>query len=107
VMIQMLNVKRLYKISELQEIGALEQVVWGRQMLSAPLAYTVANNGGIVLGAYMQEKMIGFLFSFPGVKDGQAYLCSHLLGVDPSYRNSGLGRRLKEVQREYAIQEGY
>ncbi len=51
--------------------------------------------------------MVGFCFAIPGVKpNGQAYLHSHMLGVLPEYRNSGIGRRLKLRQRDEALARG-
>jgi predicted GNAT superfamily acetyltransferase len=51
--------------------------------------------------------MIGFCFAIPGVKSGgRPYLHSHMLGVLPPYRNSGVGRRLKLMQREDALARG-
>jgi predicted GNAT superfamily acetyltransferase len=51
--------------------------------------------------------MIGFCFAIPGIKPtGRAYLHSHMLGVLPLYRNTGVGRRLKLLQREEALTRG-
>lgn len=48
--------------------------------------------------------MIAFCLCIPGLKPGgKPYLHSHMLGVVPKYRNSGIGRKLKLAQREYAI----
>ncbi len=51
--------------------------------------------------------MIAFCLCIPGLKPGgKAYLHSHMLGVLPKYRNSGIGRKLKLEQREYARKRG-
>jgi predicted GNAT superfamily acetyltransferase len=51
--------------------------------------------------------MVAFCLAIPGLKaDGKAYLHSHMLGVLPEYRNTGLGRRLKMHQREDALARG-
>jgi len=51
--------------------------------------------------------MVAFCLAIPGLKpDGKAYLHSHMLGVLPQYRNTGLGRRLKMHQRENALARG-
>jgi len=56
-----------------------------------------------------RENMIGFAMALPAIhasgKDGapEAYMHSHMLAVDPRYRNDGIGRRLKLFQRQEAL----
>jgi predicted GNAT superfamily acetyltransferase len=50
--------------------------------------------------------MVGFALSVPGTRDGHVYLHSHMLAVRKDQRNSGLGRRLKLLQREDALSRG-
>ena len=67
----------------------------------------VSKVGGHVFGAYDGPRMIGFCFAIPGIKPGALpYLHSHMLGVLPDYRNFGIGRRLKLLQREDALARG-
>ena len=52
--------------------------------------------------------MVGFVYSIVGMKpERQVLQWSHMLGVLPEYRNSGLGRALKLEQRERALAQGY
>ena len=63
--------------------------------------------GGQVLGAFDDGKMVAFCLCIPGLKPGgYSYLHSHMLGVLPAYRNTGLGRRMKLAQRESAMETG-
>ena len=62
--------------------------------------------GGQVLGAFDGDTMIAFAMALPGIRDGMAYLHSHMLAVLPEYRNRGLGRRMKLAQRDAAIARG-
>jgi predicted GNAT superfamily acetyltransferase len=50
--------------------------------------------------------MVGFALSVPGTRSGHVYLHSHMLAVRKELRNSGLGRRLKLLQREDALARG-
>jgi predicted GNAT superfamily acetyltransferase len=51
--------------------------------------------------------MVGFCLAIPGLKPGGgSYLHSHMLGVTPEYRDSGVGRQLKLKQREDALARG-
>lgn len=69
--------------------------------------FTAMNNGGIILGAFAEEKMIGFLYSFAGYDGKNPYLCSHMLGILPPYRKTGLGVKMKMRQAELAKELGY
>ena len=60
--------------------------------------------GGLILGAYDGERMIGFSFSLPGMKrDGSRYWHSHMTGVLDGYQSRGIGYKIKLKQREQAI----
>ncbi len=45
----------------------------------------------------MAATLVGFAFSIPGMRNGHAYLHSHMLAVKAEYRNSGLGRRAEAL----------
>jgi len=62
--------------------------------------------GGQVMGAFDGKEMVGFALSIPGTRSGHVYLHSRMLAVRTEYRNSGLGRRLKLMQREDALSRG-
>jgi len=62
--------------------------------------------GGQVFGAFDGHTLVGFAMALPGVSQGRPYLHSHMLAVNPDYRNQGIGRRLKLVQREEALARG-
>jgi predicted GNAT superfamily acetyltransferase len=62
--------------------------------------------GGQVFGAFDGDILVGFAMALPGVSRGRPYLHSHMLAVNPDYRNQGVGRRLKLVQREEAMTRG-
>lgn len=62
--------------------------------------------GGQVLGAWIGDRLVGFSMALPGHRPGQTYWHSHMLAVEESQRNRGLGRRLKLEQREGALAQG-
>jgi len=62
--------------------------------------------GGLVLGAYEGDRLVGFLSSIPGVRDKLSYWHSHMLAVAQVCRNKGVGAQLKLAQREHARQRG-
>ncbi len=104
---------RLRSCSTLEEFNAcleLQREVWGFSDLElVPLrVFSVASKiGGQVIGAWEGDTLVGFAFSLPGSRGGYPYLHSHMLGVKETYRNTGLGRRIKLFQREDAIARGF
>lgn len=83
----------------------LQRIVWPgseTEVVPVHLLITTIHNGGIVLGAFSGEKMVGFVFGFPGLEmlpDGpHPKHCSHMLGVHPDWRDAGMGFALKRAQ---------
>ncbi len=106
----MTTIRRLHSISEYRDVIALEQEIWGASVpedaVGVPLFVAALKRGAILLGAYDGSRLVGFVFSFPGLKDGQPMQWSHMLGVRPEYRASGIGRELKLEQRRVSLAMG-
>ena len=63
--------------------------------------------GGWTLGAFVADRMIGFLHSLAGVHaNNETFVYSHVMAVAKDYQNKGVGARLKWAQRERAHAEG-
>jgi predicted GNAT superfamily acetyltransferase len=107
-MTEALTIRSLTTTTELEEVRALESRVWGKEE-ATPVhqTLTAVKNGGLVLGAFLNEKLIGFQYSFPGFDGTCVYLCSHILAVDPAYRSMGIGAKLKHAQRQESKKKGY
>jgi predicted GNAT superfamily acetyltransferase len=105
-----LEIHQLSKLSEFSDAVRLQREIWGFEdveLLPLRLFVVASKIGGQVLGAFYDGRMVAFCFCIPGLKPGgKYYLHSHMLGVLPEYRNTGLGRKLKLKQREYALASG-
>lgn len=99
--------KKIETLAELEKISFLERKVWAMNPIPLHQTSTVAKNGGVVIGAFDGEQLIGFVYSFPGYANGETYLCSHMMGIDPAYQNQGVGYHLKMKQAEEAGKLGY
>ena len=62
--------------------------------------------GGVLIGAFDGDTLVGFVYGFPSFEHGQLAHHSHMLAVKPAYRNFDLGRRLKLAQREHVMAQG-
>ncbi|MFY0544617.1 GNAT family N-acetyltransferase [Brevibacillus sp. H7] len=100
--------RALTEKADLHALEELEAAVWsGDSVIPLHMTLTLAKFGGLFLGAYDDDTLIGFLYSFPGFTDGEPHLCSHMLGFLPEYRKRGLGVRMKWLQREEALKLGH
>ena len=107
------NIRLLETIEEMSAVEALQREVWPgseTDVVPAHLLITAVHNGGLVLGAFVGEKMIGFVFGFPGLDstpDGpRPKHCSHIAGVYSEYRDSGVGFALKRAQWQVVRHQG-
>jgi predicted GNAT superfamily acetyltransferase len=106
----MTSVRPLAGRHEFADVVNLQRIVWGWDDLDIlPVRFFVVASGigGQVLGAFDDGFLCGFCLAIPGLKpDGSAYLHSHMLGVLPEYRNSGVGLMLKLEQKNDALARG-
>ncbi len=107
LMIDRFTVRELRSFADLEAMKVLEQTVWGSDGTPSTVSYSTNANGGISLGAFEGERLVAFSYSLPGFIDGNTYLYSKRLGVNPRFRRNGLGALLKRKQRELAQQKGY
>ena len=103
-------IRPLHAIAEFREVIALEQEIWGAAVpedaVGIPLFVATLKRGAILLGARDGSRLVGFVYSFPGLKDGRPMQWSHMLGVRPGSRTSGIGRALKLEQRRISLAMG-
>jgi predicted GNAT superfamily acetyltransferase len=107
---EQITIRKCNGIDELNACVALQKEVWNFSDLDLiPLRMFVVSQriGGQTIGAFHGDDLVGFAFSIPGSRAGHAYLHSHMLAVRDSFRNHGLGRKLKLAQRDDAIQQGF
>ena len=106
----MIEIRELSSEPELREAVALQKTIWGfddADLLPFRMFVVTTKIGGQLLGAFDNSRMIAFCVAIPGLKPGgKVYLHSHMLGVLPEYRNSGIGRQLKLRQRDDALARG-
>ena len=95
--------------TEMRAVEELQKEVWRIPDLDVvPLSHLVAAKaaGGVLLGAFDRETLIGFVYGFVSHERGTVSHHSHMLAVKPAYRNSKLGYRLKLAQRERVLAQG-
>lgn len=102
------EIRTLNQLEDLEAVRRLESEIWGSgDSIPTHQTLTVVKNGGLVLGAFYDGKLVGFQYSLPGFNGNSVYLCSHVLGTDKQFRNKGIGEMLKLAQKEEALKLGY
>lgn len=122
---------------EYDEAERLQAEVWGPEdVVPAHHLIATAHNGGLVLGAFAGAELVGLSYAFVGraetplapprfardpvrqrdegrdaVRGGRDpvrwHLYSHMLAVKKTHRFLGLGFRLKQEQRRWALANGF
>lgn len=107
------NIRLIETPEEMPLVEQLQRDVWpGSETDVVPLhmLITAVHNGGLVLGAFIDEKMVGFIFGIPGLEttpDGpRPKHCSHMMGIHPDHRDSGIGFALKQAQWQMVRHQG-
>lgn len=95
--------------AEMHAVEELQKEVWGIFDIDVvPMSQLVAAQaaGGVLLGAFDGETLVGFAYGFPGYENGKVIHHSHMLAVKSGYRNYHLGQKLKLAQRERVLAQG-
>jgi predicted GNAT superfamily acetyltransferase len=104
-----LSIRGIEEISEMRAVEELQKEVWGiddREVFPALAMKPMRELGGLLIGAFDGDRMIGFVFGFPGLENDRVILHSDMLAVRSEYRSRGVGYKLKLAQREKALAKG-
>ena len=104
-----IHIREIDDPAEMRAVEELQKEVWGIPDLDVvPLTHLVAAKeaGGVLIGAFDGDTLVGFVYGFPSFERGQLAHHSHMLAVKPAYRNFDLGRRLKFAQRDHVKAQG-
>jgi len=102
-------VRPLESMSEYHDVEEIQREAWQFSDLDiVPAATLIATGhaGGLLLGAFENETMIGFVYGFIGYEHEKASIHSHMLAVRPQHRNCQAGFYLKLAQREATLARG-
>lgn len=107
-----IRIRDLATLDDYRAVVDLEREIWGyadmADVVTVPVFIITVKRGGILIGAFDEhDRMVGFAFSIVGMKAGRPTQWSHMMGVVPSHRQSGLGRQLKLAQRDRALAAGF
>jgi len=104
-----MTIRPITELPELEKCVELQRRIWGLadiDVIPTRMLVTQARVGGLVLGAFEGSRLIGFLNSMPGMRNGAPYWYSQMLAVEKEHQNAGIGASLKLAQREHARERG-
>ncbi len=105
-----IDVRPVTALSEFRACQDLQDEVWGpgyTDRVPASLLQVATYVGGIVIGAFRDgDVLIGMVFGLTGFDGDERVHWSHMLGVRDSARDLGVGRLLKEAQRDVLAKRG-
>lgn len=105
----MLTIRTMDGMADMEACAALQRHTWGDafdDVLAPALLVVLPRIGGIILGAFAADRLVGMAVSLPGVVDGQRIQWSDRAAVHADYRDAGVGRALKQRQREESLARG-
>ena len=104
--------RTLRSVKEMSQLVELQRVIWGYGQPDRDFPYparalfAVAESGGHVAGAFVNQIAVGFSVAWMGIDplSQKPYLHSQIMGVLEEYRDLGIGFHLKVYQRDFALQ---
>jgi predicted GNAT superfamily acetyltransferase len=111
---QPLEIRPLESVADFRACEDIQRQVWGpgdAEVVPLNMLVAATGNGGIAIGAFAEDTLIGFAFGFlatSGRYGPEAPAAvklkhhSHMLAVLPEWRDAGVGYALKLAQREAA-----
>ena len=95
--------RELSGVEELKQAEVFQNEVWGEDDKpdNSDIMLAIQHEGGLVAGAFHEDRMLGFIFGFPSGTAGVQH--SHRLAVHSDARGLGLGVRLKLYQRDWCL----
>ena len=103
------SIRDFEQLSDYNACEQLQMEVWSFPPSEAvPAMHLVALHhfGGVCIGAFDGDRMVGFVCGFTAIVRGSVFHHSHMLAVLSEYREEGLGEKLKWAQRERVRRQG-
>ena len=108
-----IKIRHLETPIEVAAVEELQRQVWlgdDIEVVPAHMLLAILHGGGVLMGAFEDDTLVGFVFGFLGFKPTSVGMglwhCSHMAGVHPDYRDAGLGFKLKRAQWQMVRQQG-
>ncbi len=102
-------IREVETVEEMSECIELQRTVFASpDMEISPVRHLIVARyaGGFTMGAYLDERLVGFVLSLPMFVGNDRAFYSHMTAVDASLQSLGIGAKLKWAQRTRALADG-
>jgi predicted GNAT superfamily acetyltransferase len=101
-------IKKIHTYNELKAAAAIRRELWPNDgEVALDHMKFISDHGGVILGAFQDDQMVGYVYSFPGYQPNKVYLILQNIGVLPSYQHQKIGESLMQFLKEEARTLGY
>lgn len=104
-----IEIRECLALEELADCVQLQRHVFALPEIEiSPVRHLIVtkNAGGFTLGAFVENKLVGFVLSVPAVLHGETAFYSHMTAVLREFQSYGIGAKLKWAQREKSLLAG-
>ncbi len=106
-----IEIKKLSGLAEYAQLMELQKSVWMLDdygdCLPEHVMIALKDIGGLTLGAFNGDRIIGFMIAIPGYDEEHGfYHRSHILGIEQEYRSQNIAYKIKKVHRNHAVEMG-
>ena len=103
------RIRPLTSLEDFQDCVFIQRQAWGHpdlDLIPAHFFQIAVHTGAIILGAFVDGRLAGYVYSFPADFDRTRGHHSHHLAVLPEIQGLGLGKALKWAQRDEVLKRG-
>jgi predicted GNAT superfamily acetyltransferase len=101
-------IKRIHTFDELKEVATIRRELWPNDgEVALDHMKFISDHGGIILGAYQDNQIVGYVYSFPGYQPNKVYLILQNIGVLSAYQHQKIGESLMQYLIKEAKNLGY
>lgn len=100
------EVRALKNLDECRQCERIQTHTWGAPGVTCEAMTAAAKYGGVLIGTLIDGKVVGFIFAFLAQYHGRLAHWSHMMAVDPKYRDRGFGFKMKLTHRRIALERG-
>jgi predicted GNAT superfamily acetyltransferase len=106
-------IKIIENMNEMHQAVELQRLIWQESetdIIPAHLMNSAVHSGGLLIGAFVDQELVGFVFGFPGfysTPDGPRLKhYSSILGIRTEWQGQGIGFALKRAQWQMVRHQG-
>ena len=101
-----IQIRLLKRPTEFRECEQIQKAVWGAVSVASEVMAVTQKYGGAVLGAFVGNECMGFIYAFLARRQGRLIHWSHQMAVREGFRDLGIGFKMKLAHRRHALQQG-